>query len=122
MTTVIQSYMNPSIGIQDLMPMEETNGLPKARELASGMLAESGLDALYGKVNIKTAVENLLCPNVGDGSLVSPEVFNNELERIVEKLRQSDNEKIRAMLEEEILPLMQNGILLSAYRGLMIGG
>ena len=122
MTTTIQSYMNPSIGIQDLMPMEDAKGLPRARELASSVLSETGLDALYGKVNIKTAVESLLCPNVGDGSLVSPEVFNNELEMIIEKLKQSDNEKIRTMLEEEIIPLMQNGMLLSAYRGLMIGG
>ena len=59
---------------------------------------------------------------MGDGTLVSPEVFSSELEEIVRKLEKSENPKIRAMLEEEIIPLMQNGMLLSAYRGLMIGG
>ena len=63
-----------------------------------------------------------MCPNVGDGTLVNPAVFQSQLEAILEKLRKSDNPKIRALLEKEIVPLLQNGMLLSAYRGLMLGG
>lgn len=122
MTTAIQSFMNPSIGISELMQMRQTERLPQIRELSPGDLRSTGLDILYGQVNIKTAVESLLCPSVGDGSLVSPEVFSRELEAIVEKLKKSPNVKIRTMLEREILPLLENGMLLSAYRGLMIGG
>ena len=53
---------------------------------------------------------------------MSPEVFNSQLESLLKKLSESRNPKIRAMLEHEIIPLMQNGMLLSAYRGLMLGG
>ena len=102
--------------------MPETGRLPQLRELATTSLQATGLEELYGPVNARTAVESLLCPNVGDGTLVSPEVFSSELEEIVRKLEKSENPKIRAMLEEEIIPLIQNGMLLSAYRGLMIGG
>ena len=118
----IQSLLNPSIGIQELLQMPEDNRLPQARELGSSMLQETGLEGLYGAVNSHTAFEALLCPNVGDGTLVSPEVFNSQLESLLKKLSESRNPKIRAMLENEIIPLMQNGMLRSAYRGLMLGG
>jgi len=122
MTAKIQSYMNPSLGIEELMQMPEARNLPKARELASSALYQTGLEGLYGAVNTRTVIESMLCPDVGDGTLVSPEVFNAELEAIVKKLAQSENPKIRTMLSEEIMPLLENGELLSAYRGLMIGG
>lgn len=118
----INTFLNPSIGIQELLQMPEDNRLPQARELGASLLQETGLEGLYGAVNSHTAFEALLCPNVGDGTLVSPEVFSSQLESLVKKLSESRNPKIRAMLEHEIIPLMQNGMLLSAYRGLMIGG
>lgn len=122
MPTAIQSFMNPSIGIQSLMDMPDAGRLPETKELAPGLLRETGLEGLYGQVNTKTVVEDLLCPNVGDGTLVSPEVFSRELEAIVEKLQKSDNPKIKTLLANEITPLMENGALFSAYQGLMIGG
>ena len=118
----INTFLNPSIGIQELLQMPEDNRLPQARELGASLLQETGLEGLYGAVNSHTAFEALLCPNVGDGTLVSPEVFSSQLESLVKKLSESRNPKIRAMLEHEIIPLMQNGMLLSAYLGLMIGG
>ena len=104
------------------MPMPDVEGLPEARDLASGALQQSTLQSLYGTKNAQTTVEAYLCPDVGDGTLVSPEVFGHELETLLEKLRGSDNPKVRAMLEDVIVPLLENGQLLSAYRGLMIGG
>ena len=120
--TSIQTLFNPSLGIQGLLDMPDAGRLPQARELASSTLQASSLEELYGPLNARTAVEDLLCPNVGDGTLVSPEVFSSELENIVRKLEKSGNPKIRAMLEQEIVPLLENGMLLSAYQGLMIGG
>ncbi len=122
MPSPIQTLFNPSLGIQSLMPMPEETPLPDAKELAPSQLRESSLDQLYGPANARTAIESYLCPNVGDGTLVSPEVFSSELEAIVEKLRSSEHPAVRAMLEEEVLPLLVNGQLLAAYRGLMIGG
>ena len=34
----------------------------------------------------------------------------------------SENPKIQALVREEIEPLLQNGLLLTAYRNLMLGG
>lgn len=122
MPTPVQNLFNPSVGIQSLMPMPDVEGLPEARDLASSALQQSTLQSLYGTKNAQTTVESYLCPDVGDGTLVSPEVFGHELETLLEKLRGSDNPKVRAMLEDVIVPLLENGQLLSAYRGLMIGG
>ena len=105
-----------------LRPFKISSLLPEARDLASSALQQSSLQSLYGTKNAQTTVESYLCPDVGDGTLVSPEVFGHELEALLEKLRGSDNPKVRAMLEDVIVPLLENGQLLSAYRGLMIGG
>lgn len=121
-TSPIHSLLNPSIGIQELMQMPESGRLPEIRDLANSVLNESSLEELYGAVNSRTAAEKLLCPSVGDGTLVSPEVFQSQLEALVRKLKQSENPKVIALLEQEIYPLLQNGMLLSAYRGLMLGG
>ena len=122
MPTPVQNLFNPSVGIQSLMSMPDVEGLPEARDLASSALQQSSLQSLYGTKHAQTTVESYLCPDVGDGTLVSPEVFGHELEALLEKLRGSDNPKVRAMLEDVIVPLLENGQLLSAYRGLMLGG
>lgn len=122
MPSSIPSLFSPTLGIQSLMPMPDAAPLPEARELSPGTLRESSLDQLYGPANAHTAVESYLCPDVGDGTLVAPEVFSSELEAIVEKLRRSEHPAVQEMLEKEVLPLLENGMLLAAYRGLMIGG
>ena len=122
MPAPIQSLLNPSIGIQELLAMPEPSRLPQAKEMPSSVLQQTGLEQLYGTANARTGSEALLCPDVGDGRIVSPEVFQAQLTAILAKLEKSDNSKIKALLENEILPLLQNGMLLSAYRGLMLGG
>ena len=91
----INTFLNPSIGIQELLQMPEDNRLPQARELGASLLQETGLEGLYGAVNSHTAFEALLCPNVGDGTLVSPEVFSSQLESLVKKLSESRNPPFR---------------------------
>ena len=121
-TSPIQSLLNPSLGIQELMQMPDATRLPEVRDLTNSVLNETSLEGLYGAVNSRSACEALLCPSVGDGTLVSPEVFNSQLQALVAKLQQSENPKVQALLQQEIYPLLQNGMLLSAYRGLMLGG
>lgn len=77
---------------------------------------------LFRTANSRSALEALLCPDIGDGSLVSPEIFEADLHALLEKLRKSENPKIQALVREEIEPLLQNGLLLTAYRNLMLGG
>ena len=75
MPAPIQSLLNPSIGIQELLAMPEPSRLPQAKEMPSSVLQQTGLEQLYGTANARTGSEALLCPDVGDGRIVSPEVF-----------------------------------------------
>lgn len=122
MPSRIDSLLNPSIGIADLLPMPDAAALPEARDLGTNLLQESGLENLFRTANSRSALEALLCPDIGDGSLVSPEIFEADLHALLEKLRKSANPKIQALVREEIEPLLQNGLLLTAYRNLMLGG
>ncbi len=122
MPTRIDSLLNPSIGIADLLPMPDAATLPEARDLGTNLLQESGLENLFRTANSRSALEALLCPDIGDGSLVSPETFEADLHAVLEKLGKSNNPKIQALVREEIEPLLQNGLLLTAYRNLMLGG
>ncbi|MCF0253398.1 MAG: type III secretion protein [Duodenibacillus sp.] len=122
MAVNIQStLLNTSIGIGELMAPPDAGKLPDARELASSVLQETSLESLYGEGNAKTACEAFLCPKVSDVSLLAPEAFAGQMRSLVAKLEGSDNPKIKALLANEIMPLMQNGMLFDAYRGLMLG-
>ena len=77
------NLLDPSLGIQNVMDMPEQTGLPRARELASNALNEAGLDELYAPSNAWQLMEQALCPDVGDGSLLSPEVFSETNDRSI---------------------------------------
>ena len=89
MPSRIDSLLNPSIGIADLLPMPDAAALPEARDLGTNLLQESGLENLFRTANSRSALEALLCPDIGDGSLVSPEIFEADLHVLLEKLRKS---------------------------------
>lgn len=122
MPTRIDSLLTPSLGIADLLPMRDTVSLPEIKDLATNSLQSSSLEQLYRSVNARSAEEALLCPELGDGAVVTPEIFDEDLRALVKKLEKSRNPKVRALLRDEILPLMENNMLLSAYRNLMLGG
>ena len=116
------NLLDASLGIQNVMDMPDSGNLPRARELASNALSEPGLEELYAPNNARQLVERALCPDVGDGSMLSPEVFSETLQSCVSSLKGSGDPVVRQMLSEELEPLLQNGRLLQAYLGLMIGG
>ncbi|HJD96695.1 type III secretion protein [Mailhella massiliensis] len=116
------NLLDPSLGIQHVMDMPEPANLPRARELASNALNEPGLEELYAPGNAWQLVEQALCPDVGDGSMLNPEIFSGTLESCLRDLEGSSDPAVQAMLSEELTPLLQNGQLLQAYLGLMIGG
>lgn len=129
MPAPVQSLLNPSIGIADLMPMPAGERLPQARELSASVLQETGLEALYGAVNARTVVQGLICPSIGDGTLVNPEMFTSRLKSLQKKLRSGEtaagaasDPRVREMLEKELEPLLQNESLFVAYSNLMVGG
>ena len=116
------NLLDPSLGIQNVMPMPDPGNLPRARELASNALNEAGLDELYAPNNTRQLVERALCPDVGDGSMLNPEAFSETLYSCAEELQGSSDPAVQEMLSRELVPLLQNGQLLQAYLGLMIGG
>ena len=116
------NLLDPSIGIQNVIDMPVRSDLPAARELPANAVVETGLDELFAPVNAGVLTERLLCPEVGDGTMLSPEVFAENLRSCADLLRGDDSPEARALVEEELEPLMQNSGLMQAYIGQMIGG
>ncbi len=116
------NLLDASLGIQTVMDMPDSGNLPRARELASNALSEPGLEELYAPSNARHLVERALCPDVGDGSMLSPEVFSETLQSCVSSLEDVSDPAVQELLSRELKPLLQNGQLLQAYLGLMIGG
>ncbi len=118
------NLLDPSLGIQTVMdsPVSRQDGIPSARQMAANVLREAGLEELYSPNNAEHLVEQLLCPDVGDGDLLRPEVFSANLGACVETLKDSDDPNIRRAIREDLAPLLENTELLKAYTGLMIGG
>ena len=116
------NLLDASFGIQNVLDMPETGRLPQAREMASTALSEAGLSELYAPSNARQLIEDALCPEVGDGSLLSPEAFAGNLRGCLASLKDSDDPAVLALIRDELKPLLQNGELLQAYLGLMIGG
>ena len=116
------NLLDPSLGIQNVMNMPDIGALPRAREMAVNVLSEAGLDELYAPRNARQLLEQALCPEVGDGSLLNPETFSGTLKSCVTALDSTGDTSVKDMVERELKPLLQNGDLLQAYMGLMIGG
>ncbi len=114
--------LSPSLGIQDIMDMPSSEQLPRARELAFTALNEAGLDELFAPGNTRQMVELALCPDVGDGEMLSPQRFRDTIDSVVSCASGSKDAAVRAMVDGELVPLQQNRALLDAYLGLMIGG
>ena len=115
---------NPSLGIQTVMDMPEVAGqhMPQARPLASNMLFQAGLEELYRPSNARSLVETALCPEVGDGEMLRPDVFSANLGGCLEKCEASGNPALVELAEKELRPLLENKMLLRAYVNLMMGG
>lgn len=118
------NLLDPSLGIQTIMesPALTRGGIPEARQLASNVLREAGLEELYSPSNAHHLVEQALCPDAGDGDILRPDVFSSNLAGCLESLKDSDDPAVRALADSELAPLLQNKELLNAYMGLMIGG
>ena len=117
----IVNLLDSSLGIQNIMDMPEAGALPRAREMAANVLNEAGLEELYAPSNARQYVETLLCPEVGDGSILSPEAFSSNIQSCIEALSGSGEQSVKELVTE-LKGLLRNGELYQAYVGLMIGG
>ena len=113
--------LDHSQGIQSVMDMPSADKLPQARDTGATPLKEAGIDELYAPNNARQHVESLLCPEVGDGSILSPEAFSDIIASCLESLSSSEDMAVKGMLSE-VRALQRNGDLYQAYMSLMIGG
>lgn len=120
MTTI--NLFDASVGIQNVMDSPAASGIPTARPLAANVLREAGLEELYFPSNARHLLEQALCPDAGDGELLRPEIFAASLAACRDALRDNPDPAVRALVEDELGPLLENQSLLRAYMGLMIGG
>lgn len=122
MPSVSLNLLDPNLGIQNVMDAGNGGHMPDARPLASSVLREAGLDELYNRGAAEKLLESALCPPVGDGSILQPEIFQAELRNSLNALKDSRAPAVRAFVRDELAPLLENTELLKAYTGLMVGG
>lgn len=112
-----------SIGIQSVLADELDNaGMPSARPLAATVMAEAGLEELYMPNNAGRMIEAALCPEVGDGKVLQPDVFTAALQESLTSLENSRDADVRAFVRKDLAPMLEDNALLQAYVGLMVGG
>ncbi|MDR3175520.1 MAG: type III secretion protein [Desulfovibrio sp.] len=112
-----------SIGIQSVLSNEAGNeNMPPARPLATTVMAEAGLGELYLPNNADRMIEAALCPEVGDGTILQPDVFTANLQGSLAALQDSRNADVRAFARKDLAPMLEDTALLQAYVGLMVGG
>lgn len=112
-----------SVGIQNVLLNELENAtMPQAKQLAANVLSEAGLEELYMPRNAARLIEGALCPEVGDGKILRPDIFAALLRGALEALRDSKNPDVRSFLRKDLAPMLEDANLLQAYTGLMVGG
>ena len=112
-----------SIGIQSVLQDDPANAtMPSARPLAANVMVEAGLEELFLPNNADRMVEAALCPDVGDGKILRPDVFTANLQSSFSALQDSRNADVRAFVRKDLSPMLEDHALLQAYVGLMVGG
>ncbi len=122
MPSVSLNLLDPNLGIQNVMDAGSGAHMPEARPLAATVLREAGLDELYSFKAAEKQLDAALCPSVGDGSILQPEIFQSELKGGLNALKDSRSPAVRIFVRDELAPLLENTELLKAYTGLMLGG
>lgn len=119
----ITGLFDANLGIQSVMesPLGES-GMPQARPLASNLLREAGLEELYNPTTAQGLVHNALCPDVGDGEILRPDIFSANIKKCFASLSMSKDPAVRDFIRSDLTPLIENTQLLQAYTGLMVGG
>ena len=116
------NLLDSGLGIQNILDPRSQTHKPEARPQASTLLREAGLDVHYTRSGAQKQIEAALCPPVGDGSILQPEIFHAHLQGALDALKESRNPAVRTLVRDELGPLLENTELLRAYTGLMLGG
>lgn len=118
----VTQILNPNVGINQVMPPVGESHIPQAKQLPSTTITERGLDELYNFSTTEKFLEQTLCPKVGDGTILQPNVFSDCLKNALKSLQNNPQSQVQTFVREELTPLLENEMLLQAYSGLLIGG
>ncbi|ADP88343.1 type III secretion apparatus assembly protein SctX [Nitratidesulfovibrio vulgaris] len=119
----VTGFFDGSLGIQNVMDVETFRAtMPQARPLAASVLHEAGLEELFAPQNARRLVEQALCPPVGDGEMLRPDVFGANLRQCLDALSLERSPAVRDFVRNDLAALIDDTELLRAYTGLMVGG
>lgn len=116
------NLLDNNLGIAEITTNQNADKLPTARNLASNIAHDLGLDRLYPNNSIEQQLATMLRPATGDGSIIQPENFRAALGKCLENLKETNDPAVQKFVQKELQPLLENTALLNAYTGLMIGG
>ncbi len=121
------NLLNHNVGIDQFLATQSNEHIPTAKPMASNSVFEAGLSSHFAMGNIKANLENMLVPNVGDGEILRPDVFNRTINAMAtnfSSLPQGENlgEGVKDMMNNVINPLLENKDLLNLYSNLMVAG
>ncbi|MCR5563086.1 MAG: type III secretion protein [Desulfovibrio sp.] len=114
--------LDGNLGIQGVLDAQDMPRMPEARPLPSTALREAGLEELFGAATTEKFLEQVLCPSVGDGTVLQPAEFSACLRGSLGALKDNRLPEVRSFVSGELAPLIENESLLQAYAGLLIGG
>ncbi len=110
------------VGIQNILNESQLDNLPQAKQIAATVVGAAGLGDVYTPKDLRKLVENVVCPNVGDGEILKPYNFSRVLTACANELKNSSDPQVQTFLKDVLYPLIENEELLHTYSGLMIGG
>ena len=116
------NLLDSGLGIQNILDPGSQTHMPEARPLASTVLREAGLDELYTRSGAQKQIEAALCPPVGDGSILQPEIFHAHLQGALDALKESRNPAVRTPVRDRQGALHGKTVILRGETGRMLGG
>ncbi len=116
------NLFNHSVGIQDFLLPNVQSHIPSAKPLASTAAKELAVVEHFNLENITASMEKFLAPEVGDGEVLRPDIFNKVIADFHDKYQGNEEPDVKNFLNEIIKPMLANKELLQAYTNLMISG
>jgi hypothetical protein len=113
--------LNPNLGLQNLLdPASERLSLPEARQFASNVVPETGLERHFELVGVARLIDQALIPTGVDERLLRPEVFRRNLREAFETLKDSRKPEVRKFVRDVLSPILEDEELYELYASLLV--
>ena len=115
------NLFNFSFGIQDILESSAGSLLPEAKQIASSIVQDAGLEDVYSATNLQNMINVCISPDVGDGVLLQADKFSQILDSVAHTLSNSNDPLVQDFVQNDLIPQLNNEDLLKTYVGLMVG-